>query len=104
MVIPSIFGTLLLALLASWFDDRGNKKTPQGRIKEEIESDPLEQLKNEFVEPEVLARNRKKDQMIELAKTFRIKVDKNDTKTDIARKIFNIRDSSSARLSRIEEE
>ena len=100
MVIPSIFGTLLIVLLASWFDDRGNKKSPQGRIKEEIESDPLEQLKNEFVEPEVLARNRKKDQMIELAKTFRIRVDKNDTKTDIARKIFNVKNTSIEKLKK----
>jgi hypothetical protein len=100
MVIPSIFGTLLIVLLASWFDNRQNKKTPQERIKEEIESDPLEQLKNEFVEPEVLARNRKKVQMIELAKTFRIRVDKNDTKTDIARKIFNVKNTSIEKLKK----
>ena len=37
--------------------------TPYEKIKEEIASDPLEQLKNEFMEPEVLARNKNKNQI-----------------------------------------
>jgi hypothetical protein len=100
MVIPSALATLLLVLIVSLFENRQNKNSPQERIKEEIESDPLEQLKNEFAEPEVLARNRKKDQMIELAKTFRIKVDKKDTKADIARKIFDVKNSSIEKLKK----
>ena len=57
--------------------------------KKEVESDPLERLKDEFGEPEVLARNKNKKQMIELSKKYRIKVDYSDSKLDIARKIFD---------------
>ncbi len=49
----------------------------------------LEQLKNGFASPGGLARNRNKTQMIELASKFGIGIAENDSKADIARKIFS---------------
>jgi hypothetical protein len=67
-----------------------------------IATDSLEQLKDEFATPECLARNNNKNQMIRLASQFRVKVDRNDTKSNIAKKIFGVEGEADEKILKTE--
>jgi hypothetical protein len=78
-----------IAWLQGWWDDKRRKKI--NKINQPYH---LKILRDEFGKPNVLARNKNRNEMIALALRFEVKVDENDTKSDIAKKIFGIKDEA----------
>ena len=80
---------IIMRLQDWWIDKRRNKRNKRNM------PDLLEEFRDEFGEPGVLVRNKNKGQIIELARQFEIKVDVNDTKYDIAKKLFDVKGEAS---------
>ena len=90
----AVFATLAVVVYAlgelwgKWqrrLKEKKLKKTAKENIPKRMNT-----LKGEFVEPGVLMRNRNKNKMTKLAKSFDIELFERDTKREIAEKIFQI--------------
>ncbi len=88
----SLFIFIIMRLQDWWIDKRRKKRNKRNKRNM---PDLLEEFRDEFGEPGVLVRNKNKDQIIELARQFEIKVDANDTKYDIAKKLFDVKGEAS---------
>jgi hypothetical protein len=80
--------------LQDWWIDKQKKKIDRPYF--------LEKLKDEYGDPNVLDRNKDKNQIIAIARQLGIKVGKYESKSDIAKKIFSIGVKVNKEISKVE--